>query len=58
MNAISRLSKPERNVAQCDEMPTYDARAIVADSKQARIMLDGQSYFLRITRTGKLILTK
>jgi hemin uptake protein HemP len=37
---------------------TYDARDLVKDGTQACILLDGQTYFLRITRAGKLILTK
>ena len=37
---------------------TYDARELVKDGVQACIVLDGQQYFLRITRAGKLILTK
>lgn len=41
-----------------DTIPTYDARALICDGVQARVVLDGQSYFLRITRAGKLILTK
>ncbi|MEM0947269.1 MAG: hemin uptake protein HemP [Pseudomonadota bacterium] len=41
-----------------DDIPTYDARELVRDGVQARIVLDNQSYWLRITRAGKLILTK
>lgn len=37
---------------------TYDARDLVKDGIQACIDLDGQTYYLRITRAGKLILTK
>ena len=36
----------------------YDARALVCDGGTATIVLDGQTYVLRITRGGKLILTK
>ncbi|WP_420796857.1 hemin uptake protein HemP [Alkalilacustris brevis] len=39
-------------------MPTHDARALTGGGVQARIVLDGQTYNLRITRAGKLILTK
>ena len=38
--------------------PTHDARDLTGPSGQARILLDGQAYTLRITRAGKLILTK
>lgn len=38
--------------------PTYDARQITGSDGTARIVLDDKSYALRITRAGKLILTK
>lgn len=38
--------------------PIYDARLLVGDAATARILLDGKVYVLRITRAGKLILTK
>ncbi len=38
--------------------PAYDARALVRGGVCAHILLDGQVYTLRITRAGKLILTK
>jgi hemin uptake protein HemP len=38
--------------------PVHDARDLTGPSGQARILLDGQSYTLRISRAGKLILTK
>jgi len=37
---------------------TYDARDLIRNGVTAVIQLDGQSYSLRITRAGKLILTK
>ena len=37
---------------------TYDARDLIKDDSQVCITLDDQTYFLRITRAGKLILTK
>ncbi|MGO4916975.1 hemin uptake protein HemP [Pseudogemmobacter sp. W21_MBD1_M6] len=39
-------------------LPTYQARRLTKDGDQAYIVLDGQVYTLRITRAGKLILTK
>jgi hemin uptake protein HemP len=39
-------------------IPTFDARQITDADGVARITLDGQIYTLRITRSGKLILTK
>lgn len=41
-----------------DETPLHDARALTEGHATARIYLDGQIYTLRITRAGKLILTK
>lgn len=40
------------------DLPTYDAQQLVLDGDQARIVLDDKVYTLRITRAGKLILTK
>ena len=41
-----------------EPIPTHDARILTGDQSVARIVLDGQVYTLRITRAGKLILTK
>ena len=41
-----------------DFAPTHDAAALTAGGRQARIRLDDKEYVLRITRAGKLILTK
>jgi len=41
-----------------DETPLHDARVLTQGGVQARIHLDGKFYTLRITRAGKLILTK
>lgn len=41
-----------------DAAPMHDARVLTRGGVQARILLDGQVYALRITRAGKLILTK
>lgn len=38
--------------------PMHDARDLTADGAEARIVLDGAVYTLRITRLKKLILTK
>jgi hemin uptake protein HemP len=40
------------------ETPVHDAETLTAGGTQARIVLRGQIYSLRITRAGKLILTK
>ncbi len=41
-----------------DALPTHDARTLTNGGDQAQIVLDAQVYTLRITRAGKLILTK
>ena len=41
-----------------DAAPLHEARGLTSGGTQARIHLDGQLYTLRITRQGKLILTK
>ncbi len=41
-----------------DDRPVHDARALTEGGREAEIRLDGVRYVLRITRQGKLILTK
>ncbi len=41
-----------------DATPAHEARVLTEGGSMARILLDGQVYTLRITRAGKLILTK
>jgi hemin uptake protein HemP len=43
---------------QQDSSPLHDALHLTAGGAVARIHLNGQIYSLRITRQGKLILTK
>lgn len=38
--------------------PVHDARTLIGPDGTARLVLDGMIYTLRITRAGKLILTK
>jgi hemin uptake protein HemP len=38
--------------------PVHDAGALTGGGATAQIVLNGQTYTLRITRQGKLILTK
>ena len=40
------------------DLPVHDANALTRGGNQAHIVLNGQVYQLRITRAGKLILTK
>ncbi len=54
MNAtVSPRISPKRLPA-----PVHDAHNLTADRGQAHIVLDDKVYTLRITRAGKLILTK
>ena len=39
-------------------LPTYAAEDLTKGGSQAKIVLGDQTYTLRITRAGKLILTK
>ena len=41
-----------------DPTPLHDAAKLTRGGNLARIVLNGQIYSLRITRQGKLILTK
>ncbi len=41
-----------------ENVPVHDAQVLTQGGQQARIVLDGKVYQLRITRAGKLILTK
>lgn len=47
---IRRAPEPPR--------PRHDARVLTQGGAEAEILLDGVRYVLRITRQGKLILTK
>ncbi len=41
-----------------DAVPAFDVRGLMGTSTTAHLVLDEQTYCLRITRSGKLILTK
>ena len=41
-----------------ENVPRHDARTLMQGGTRAELVLDGQTYTLRITRQGKLILTK
>ncbi|MEO0569574.1 MAG: hemin uptake protein HemP [Pseudomonadota bacterium] len=47
-----------RNPELTPEIAVHDARELTAGGTTAQIILDGKVYTLRITRSGKLILTK
>ncbi|MFW8594892.1 hemin uptake protein HemP [Cribrihabitans neustonicus] len=59
MNQISPApSAAAAAPAAAEVYPTYHAEELTRGGVQARILLNGQIYSLRITRAGKLILTK
>ena len=41
-----------------ESLPRHDVRALMRGGNRAEMVLDGTVYTLRITRAGKLILTK
>jgi hemin uptake protein HemP len=57
MNAPFPRPQAARPVRR-EEAPEHDARVLTNGGPEARIVLDGTPYVLRITRLGKLILTK
>ena len=57
MNAMAQVPAPT-TAPKTQQIDPYDARELIKDGAQASIVLDGQVYYLRITRAGKLILTK
>lgn len=58
MNAYTSMTSAPDQKARPDSLPTYDAKDLTKNGVQAQIVLNDQIYFLRITRAGKLILTK
>lgn len=57
MSLMQNLPNPGSS-EPTDDTTTYDARVLIRNGIKADIVLDGQTYTLRITRAGKLILTK
>ncbi|MEM8775314.1 MAG: hemin uptake protein HemP [Pseudomonadota bacterium] len=51
-------AQTKQNPELTPEIAVHDARELTAGSSTAHIVLDGKVYTLRITRAGKLILTK
>lgn len=62
MSFSGPLSVPRDGIAPSDMRrkppPVHDARDLVPNGVSAQIVLDGTVYVLRITKAGKLILTK
>ncbi len=55
---MANLSLASAPTPRPPAQPAHDARELTGPTGQAQILLDGQAYTLRITRAGKLILTK
>ena len=55
---MSFHSVEEQMVPIVNKLPIYDAKALTKGVDQAQIILGDQIYTLRITRAGKLLLTK
>ncbi len=55
-----RMTEPDTTPppARQTKAPIYDANRLVGEDQTALIVLDDKTYTLRITRAGKLILTK
>ena len=58
MNMSLSLPASASPVLPAATLPAHDARALTQGGHLAQIELDGQTYTLRITKQGKLILTK
>ncbi len=52
------MTEPTQPTLPPNSMQVHDARQLVGDEGTALIVLDDKTYTLRITRAGKLILTK
>lgn len=55
---IPEPTRPVMVRVKSEPRATHDARALTQGQAEAEIYLDGTRYVLRITRQGKLILTK
>jgi hemin uptake protein HemP len=56
--AAPHRTAPDSPSASPQFSTEIDVRALTAGASTATLVLDGQPYTLRITRLGKLILTK
>ncbi|SEN70386.1 Hemin uptake protein hemP [Paracoccus alcaliphilus] len=58
MTAAQPAEFPRPGATALSRIPQHDATVLTRGGNQALIVLDDQVYQLRITRAGKLILTK
>ena len=52
------MSDANQNLPPLSGLPVHDARALLGPDGRAALMLDDTLYILRLTQSGKLILTK
>lgn len=58
MNDLTFSATEGTAVPVLPQLPLHDANQLTKGGNLAQIILEGQVYTLRITRAGKLILTK
>ena len=55
---MTQRTSDNKRTPAAPEIPRYDAKELTQGGDQAEITLGEQAYWLRITKAGKLILTK
>lgn len=55
---ITHMTDVPRHTSERAELPVHDALSLLGPDGRAGLMLNGMLYILRITKSGKLILTK
>ncbi len=58
MTTAEQTLPPPHCAHASNDTASHDARNLIPNGVKAEIVLDDQTYTLRITRAGKLILTK
>lgn len=58
LQSIPDFQTADALTASLLDVPVHNAKNLTQGGSLARIVLDGKVYALRITRAGKLILTK
>lgn len=58
LQSIPDFNTADALMATAPDVPVHSAKALTRGGALAQIVLDGKVYALRITRAGKLILTK
>lgn len=58
LQSIPDFNTADALTASAPDIPVHSAKELTQGGTLAQIVLDGKIYALRITRAGKLILTK